>query len=221
MPSPPRSPPPAPPAAAGAWQLAAANRLDLNVLPDFRWPRFLGQADAFVQQVGGWVGGCGVWGLPRSVFRGGLRRQQFAKCVLPHPIPRVASFMLHSAHFCPKNQICTLQVPGDQDIADLLSALDEGSTAAPGGLYAAALPGGGGAASSNSAAAADPALAGLNAPGAATAAGEQPPAGGKVAAVCAAVRQALEQRGKVRPSLWVHPRSAHELTDTHSLRLDL
>ena len=58
------SPSPAPslpPLAAGAWQLAAVNRLDLNVLPDFRWPRFLGQADAFVQQVG-------VGGLPWSVF---------------------------------------------------------------------------------------------------------------------------------------------------------
>ena len=94
-----------------------------------------------------------------------------------------------------------LQVPGDQDIADLLSALDEASTAAPGGLYAAALPAGGAASSSSSdAAGADASLAGLDASGAAVAAaaGEQPAAGGKVAAVCAAVRQALEHRDKVR-----------------------
>jgi elongator complex protein 1 len=37
---------------AGAWQLATANRLDLNVLVDHAWPRFLAQAPAFVQQVG-------------------------------------------------------------------------------------------------------------------------------------------------------------------------
>ena len=49
------------------------NRLDLNVLADYRWPRLLGAADAFVQQV-----------------------------------------------------------PGDADIADYLSSLAEGSTAAPG-----------------------------------------------------------------------------------------
>lgn len=34
------------------------NRLDLNVLADYRWPRLLGQADAFVAQVraAGWRG---------------------------------------------------------------------------------------------------------------------------------------------------------------------
>lgn len=40
---------------AGAWQLATVNRLDLNVLVDFRWPRFLGQAALLVEQVGGWI----------------------------------------------------------------------------------------------------------------------------------------------------------------------
>ena len=111
-------------------------------------------------------------------------------------------------------------MPGDQDIADLLSALDEASTAAPGGLYAAALPAGGAASSiiSSSAADADAAVAGLDAPGAgaAVAAGEQPAAGGKVAAVCTAVRLALEQRDKVHwsvgGSLLCLP--AHELTCT-------
>ncbi len=41
---------------AEAWDLATVNRLDLNVLADYRWPCFLGQADAFVEQVG-WVRG--------------------------------------------------------------------------------------------------------------------------------------------------------------------
>lgn len=47
------------PSHAAAWELACTNRLDLNVLPDYRWPRFLSQAAAFVEQVG-W-GGLG-WG---------------------------------------------------------------------------------------------------------------------------------------------------------------
>lgn len=91
------------------------------------------------------------------------------------------------------------QVPGDQDIADLLSALDEGSTAAPGGLYAAALPA---APASEGAAGSQQAAAGHAAgeeqetvEGAAAPAG---PSDGKVAAVCAAVRAALERRDKVR-----------------------
>lgn len=52
-----RSRPPACPApgllppGAEAWALATANRLDLNVLADYRWPRLLGAADAFVAQV--------------------------------------------------------------------------------------------------------------------------------------------------------------------------
>lgn len=91
------------------------------------------------------------------------------------------------------------QVPGDQDIADLLSALDEGSTAAPGGLYAAALP----------AAPASEEAASSEQPASGSAAGEEReavngsaaatgPNDGKVAAVCAAVRAALKRRDKVR-----------------------
>lgn len=34
-----------------AWELAAVNRLDLNVLVDYRWPSFLGHAAQFVAQV--------------------------------------------------------------------------------------------------------------------------------------------------------------------------
>jgi elongator complex protein 1 len=37
---------------AAAWALAAANRLDLNVLVDHRWPRFLTQASQFAREVG-------------------------------------------------------------------------------------------------------------------------------------------------------------------------
>lgn len=42
---------------AEAWALATVNRLDLNVLPDYRWPRLLAQADAFVAQARCCVGG--------------------------------------------------------------------------------------------------------------------------------------------------------------------
>lgn len=35
-----------------AWRLATVDRLDLNVLADYKWPRFLGQADAFVDAIG-------------------------------------------------------------------------------------------------------------------------------------------------------------------------
>lgn len=34
-----------------AWRLATANRVDVNILVDYRWPAFLSQAPAFVQQV--------------------------------------------------------------------------------------------------------------------------------------------------------------------------
>jgi elongator complex protein 1 len=37
---------------ASAWRLATVDRLDLNVLADFKWPRFLGQAVDFVKAVG-------------------------------------------------------------------------------------------------------------------------------------------------------------------------
>lgn len=51
------------------------------------------------------------------------------------PQPRALSALPCLALHC-----APLQVPSDQDIADLLSALNDASTAAPGGLYAAALP---------------------------------------------------------------------------------
>eukprot|EP00887_Chlorella_sp_A99_P002271 scaffold10.g2271.t1 len=81
-------------------------------------------------------------------------------------------------------------VPGDQDIADLLSALTDGpSTIAPGGVYAAALP-----ASSRGGDGVSDAVA-TGAPG--TGEGEgPPPTEGKVAAVCAAVREALMEGGQ-------------------------
>lgn len=98
-----------------------------------------------------------------------------------------------------------LQVPGDQDIADLLSALEEGSTAAAGGLYAAALPpspadeGHQQPPLPGEQHQAEP-LAAAPTPAAGTQGGDQGPAGGeqtgaeagKVQAVCAAVRQALQ-----------------------------
>ena len=34
-----------------AWRLASVDRLDLNVLADYKWPRFLGQADKFVNAI--------------------------------------------------------------------------------------------------------------------------------------------------------------------------
>lgn len=51
---------------AEAWDLATVNRLDLNVLADYCWPRFLAQADAFVAQVQGrggraGAGSCNAW----------------------------------------------------------------------------------------------------------------------------------------------------------------
>jgi hypothetical protein len=45
-----------------AWRLAAAQRVDLNLLVDDRWPAFLSEAPAFVEVgVGPWWGA----GLPR------------------------------------------------------------------------------------------------------------------------------------------------------------
>lgn len=95
-----------------------------------------------------------------------------------------------------------VQVPRDQDIADLLSALDEGSTAAPGGLYAAALPAApaiGGAAGSGQGLQ-GPAVGDEPEAAAAAGAGES---GSKVDAVCAAVRAALQRRDKVRRRWWL------------------
>lgn len=45
---------------AEAWDLATVNRLDLNVLADYRWPRFRAQANAFVAQVRGRGGRAGA-----------------------------------------------------------------------------------------------------------------------------------------------------------------
>lgn len=64
-----------------AWRLATVNRVDLNVLVDYAWPRFLGRCSQFVAALG-----------------------------------------------------------DDQAACDLLGALREESVAAPGGLYASALP---------------------------------------------------------------------------------
>ena len=89
-----------------------------------------------------------------------------------------------------------LQVPGDQELADLLSALEEGSTAATGGLYAAALP------QADSGAPAD--------------LGEQQgaaPGGGKVRAVCEAVRAAVQARDPVSAlgTVWAAGRAPAQL----------
>ena len=88
-----------------------------------------------------------------------------------------------------------LQVPGDQDIADFLSALEDSSTAGLGGIYASALPLAAEAQQAEAAAAVD------GQPAAAPAVR----AGSKVQAVCAAVRAALEQRDKVRRLLTAPP----------------
>ncbi|KAL4420046.1 hypothetical protein ABPG77_007485 [Micractinium sp. CCAP 211/92] len=137
---------------AAAWELATTNRLDLNVLVDYRWPRFLDQAAAFVEQVS-----------------------------------------------------------GDPDIADLLSALEEGSTTAAGGLYAAALlpsPADNRAQQPQQPEAQQTGegLAAELLPAAGSQGGEQGPAGskqtggesGKVRAVCSAVRRALQSRDPAR-----------------------
>lgn len=62
--------------------MATTNRVDLNLLVDYAWPRFLGHAEAFVRAIG-----------------------------------------------------------DDLALCDVLAALRPGSVAAPGGLYASALPG--------------------------------------------------------------------------------
>ena len=66
---------------AKAWQLSTAHRVDLNLLVDYGWPKFLSRAQAFVDQV-----------------------------------------------------------PDDQDVIDLLSALQEASVVKEGGLYAGLPP---------------------------------------------------------------------------------
>ncbi len=101
------------------------------------------------------------------------------------------------------------QVSGDQDIADLLSALAEGSTTAAGGLYAAALPpspADNRAQQQSEEQQEDEGLAAGPLPAAGSQGGEQGPAGseqaggesGKVRAVCSAVRRALQSRDPVR-----------------------
>ena len=55
---------------ASAWALCAANRLDLNLLVDYHWPRFLQSAREFVRQVR--VGG-GGGGRRRAGARGAGR----------------------------------------------------------------------------------------------------------------------------------------------------
>jgi hypothetical protein len=110
------------------------------------------------------------------------------------------------------------QVAADQDLADLLSTLRDHSTAGPGGLYAAALPpqppllpNDGGAGPAEGEAAAE---------GQATGEG----GAGKVAAVCATVRAALQQKDEVRrcpiypPPPSPPPRSKHAHTYLHYCR---
>ena len=49
---------------AAAWALATTNRLDLNVLVDYRWPEFVAHAREFVRQARAvWVGRCACSGL--------------------------------------------------------------------------------------------------------------------------------------------------------------
>lgn len=66
---------------AEAWRLASVHRVDLNLVVDYDWPRFLCRVDSFVEQV-----------------------------------------------------------PDDQDLVDLLSALREDSVVADGGLYSGLPP---------------------------------------------------------------------------------
>lgn len=96
--------------------------------------------------------------------------------------------------------LCTthLQVPSDQDLADLLSALSEADTAAPGGLYAAALPPAPAPSPPAAEAEAEPAVA--PSPPQADA-GSAAQGVGKVAAVCRAVRAALKRRYQVGAQL--------------------
>lgn len=100
---------------SAAWRLATVNRLDLNVLVDYKWPRFLGQARAFLNGVA-----------------------------------------------------------SDVDAADFVAGLSPASVTATGGLYAAA-------------------LTALHVPNDASTAQKSSTADGKVPAVCAAVRAAVEE----------------------------
>ena len=168
---------------ASAWALCAANRLDLNLLVDYHWPRFLQSAREFVRQVrvggGGGAPACGGARGGTVAQHGGAPRGTdcFATCLPARPRPRSM------------RNPTRVQVPADADVADLLAALSEGSTAAPGGLYAAALP--------RSLAHEPPVTLSAAAPppAAAAAAGQAGEGGGKVEAVCRAVRQALEAEG--------------------------
>lgn len=189
------------------------NRLDLNVLADYRWPRFLEAAPRFVEQVGGcwgsewgWGQYCWCAGVVRPTWHDDSRETPLANVADSHNSPR-----LHRGCYCsykgpawsPRAALTChlllaatlLQVPGDQDIADFLSALEDSSTAGLGGIYASALPVAAEEQQAQAAAAVD------GRPAAAPAV----PAGSKVQAVCATVRAALEQRDKVRRLPIAHP----------------
>lgn len=131
------------------------------------------------------------------------RRRLSRACALrsraPHALPGLPTLP------SPPSLPPSCQVAGDQDLADFLSALDEGSTAAPGGVYASALPPAAAPASQGEPQAAE-AAADAAEPTETAAGDAQPPAaagaagagGSKVEAVCAAFRGAMKRRDEVR-----------------------
>lgn len=135
-----------------AWSLATVNRLDLNVLVDYRWPKFLSQAAELLRAVG-----------------------------------------------------------SDVDVADFLALLNPGSVAAEGGAYANVLSTHAAQSHANAPGDAAELLRGFGVSQSAPELQSAPPEGGnKVAAVCAAVREAIF-KGEVPRHQWLRT----ELT-THS-----
>lgn len=76
---------------AAAWRLATANRVDLNLLVDYAWPRFLGCAARFVAALGDDQAVCDLLAALREgsvAAPGGLYAS-----VLPAPPPRAAEVL--------------------------------------------------------------------------------------------------------------------------------
>jgi elongator complex protein 1 len=119
---------------ASAWKLATVDRLDLNVLADFKWPRFLGQAVDLVNAVKSDVDIADfVAGLaPGSVTGpGGLYGAVLADVLAPPPPPPppVAPLSLENNNFFfsengnehPSSSLEETHVPAPSNIEDSLA----------------------------------------------------------------------------------------------------
>ena len=96
---------------ASAWRLATVNRVDLNILVDYAWPRFLGRAEQFVRALNDDQAVCDVLAALRedSVAKiGGLYAS-----VLPAPPPQAAEVLPANIPTvesdCPGLQVAKLQ----------------------------------------------------------------------------------------------------------------